>query len=112
MSTSTKIKQSLQKVDGVELTLIPHRIQQRCIVEARSAEAKQKLVNLTTLVVWEDATRDYRSWRKPHSICEGILRDGSNCHQAYGHKGNCNIGYTKLQTVSTWSKIKNWIKSL
>ena len=48
---------SFQKVGPIELILIPGRIQTRCILNARSDIAKQRLVLAAMLAAYEDMKR-------------------------------------------------------
>jgi hypothetical protein len=52
----SKIRSSLQKVDDVALLLIPHRIAHRCIVAAKTNDAKIKLVS-TALYLKDESIR-------------------------------------------------------
>lgn len=56
-----KIQESLHKADGVMLILIPFRIETRCIINAKSCEAKKRLVHAAIMATFEDMRRYTRA---------------------------------------------------
>ena len=62
-----KCRESInKKVGPIELLLIPHRIEKRCITYAKTDEAKQRLVGLVTTIAQEDMARLHvRAYPRP-----------------------------------------------
>lgn len=89
MAAYDKIRKRLIHIDGVRLILIPHKIQHRCIIKARTDKAKQRLIHATTMAVYEEMRRLHIPWYDPWT----------NPHVETG-----------IQPLSFWSKVKSWLK--
>lgn len=63
-----------RKVGPIELLLIPHRIERRCITRAKTDEAKQRLVSLAREIAYEDMKRLHvRAYDYPRQFKEKTL---------------------------------------